>query len=231
MYELTLNGRKVGDQFLAPGYTEYAKRIQSQTYDVTGLVRAGANGLGAALGDGWWAGKVGLAGKDQYGTDLAMIARLKITYTDGSVQWVDTTPDWRWHAGPFAATDNQLGETYDARFEQPGWTDGGFDDSTWQPVGQRPSTTDRLAPQPDEPIRQTEVLNTTAVTSPAPGVTIYDLGQNMVGVPRVRITGVAGETVRIRHAEVLNRDGTMYVENLRAATAAGPTGHRRPRPS
>ena len=219
VYQLTLNGRKVGDQFLAPGYTEYAKRIQSQTYDVTDLVRAGANGFGAALGDGWWAGKVGLAGKGQYGTDLALVARVKITYTDGSTQWVDTAPSWKWRAGPFAATDNQLGETYDARSEQPGWADSGFDDSAWAPVVARPSDTAKLSPQPDEPVRETQVLGTRAVTSPKPGVKIYDLGQNMVGVSRVKITGKAGETVKIRHAEVLNQDGTMYVENLRSATA------------
>ncbi|MET8761921.1 family 78 glycoside hydrolase catalytic domain [Lentzea sp. NPDC004782] len=219
VYELTLNGRKVGDQFLAPGYTEYTKRIQSQTYDVTGLVRAGGNGLGAALGDGWWAGKVGLAGKGQYGTDLSLVARLKITYTDGTAQWVDTTPDWRWQRGPFAATDNQIGETYDARFARQGWTDAGFDDSSWQPVVVRPSDTAKLTPQPDEPVRETQVLDAVAVSKPRPGVTIYDLGQNMVGVARVKIAGKAGETARIRHAEVLNRDGTMYVENLRAATA------------
>ncbi|WP_307793215.1 family 78 glycoside hydrolase catalytic domain [Amycolatopsis sp. MtRt-6] len=219
VYQLTLNGRKVGDQYLAPGYTEYARRIQSQTYDVTGLVRAGANGFGAALGDGWWAGKIGLAGKGQYGTDLALVARLKITYADGSVQWVDTTPSWKWATGPFAATDNQLGETYDARLEQPGWADAGFDDSAWAPVVVRPSDTAKLAPQPDEPVRETQVLATKAVTTPAPGVTVYDLGQNMVGVARVKITGKAGDTVRLRHAEVLNPDGTMYVANLRAATA------------
>ncbi|MFC3895776.1 family 78 glycoside hydrolase catalytic domain [Lentzea rhizosphaerae] len=219
VYELTLNGRKVGDQFLAPGYTEYAKRIQSQTYDVTSLVQAGGNGFGAALGDGWWAGKVGLAGKGQYGNDLALIARLKITYTDGTVQWVDTAPGWRWQQGPFAATDNQIGETYDARFAQRGWTDAGFDDSSWRPVVVRPSDTAKLTPQPDEPVRETQVLDTVAVTTPRPGVTIYDLGQNMVGVARVKIAGKAGQTARIRHAEVLNRDGTMYVENLRAATA------------
>ncbi|MGW5742013.1 family 78 glycoside hydrolase catalytic domain [Amycolatopsis sp. NPDC003861] len=219
VYQLTLNGRKVGDQCLAPGYTEYAKRIQSQTYDVTELVRAGANGFGAALGDGWWAGKIGLAGKGQYGTDLALVARLKITYADGGVQWVDTAPGWKWSTGPFAATDNQLGETYDARLEQPGWAAAGFDDSAWAPVVTRPSDTAKLSPQPDEPVRETQVLTTKAVSHPAPGVTVYDLGQNMVGVARVKLTGKAGETVKLRHAEVLNPDGTMYVANLRAATA------------
>ncbi|KAB2340198.1 family 78 glycoside hydrolase catalytic domain [Actinomadura rudentiformis] len=219
VYELSLNGRKVGDQFLAPGYTEYAKRIQSQTYDVTGLVREGGNGLGAKLGDGWWAGKIGLEGKGQYGHDLALVARLKITYGDGSVQWVDTGSDWRWAPGPFVATDNQLGETYAARFEQPGWDGAGFDASSWRPVAIRPSDTAKLSPQPDEPVRQTAVLDTVKVTRPSSGVTIYDLGQNMVGVPRVTLTGKAGETVRLRHAEVLNRDGTMYTANLRAALA------------
>ena len=219
VYQLSINGRKVGDQFLAPGYTEYAKRIQSQTYDVTSLVAAGANGFGAALGDGWWAGKVGMAGKGSYGHDLALVARLRITYTDGSVQWVDTGSGWKWAPGPFVATDNQLGETYRAALLPAGWNTAAYDDSSWQSVALRPSDTAKLSPQPDEPVRETEVLDTIRVTTPASGVNIYDLGQNMVGVPRVTITGRAGDTVRLRHAEVLNRDGTMYTANLRGAAA------------
>ncbi|MBT2538999.1 family 78 glycoside hydrolase catalytic domain [Arthrobacter sp. ISL-69] len=219
IYELSLNGKRVGDQVLAPGYTEYAKRIQSQTYDVTELVQQGDNAFGASLGDGWWAGKVGLAGKAQYGSDLALVARLKVTYTDGSTQWVDTDSSWKWAPGPFVATDNQLGETYSAALEQPGWDRPGFDEATWKPVIERSSDTAKLSPQPDEPVRQTDLLGTVAITEPSPGVKIYDLGQNMVGVPRVTITGKAGETVRLRHAEVLNPDGTMYTANLRAALA------------
>jgi alpha-L-rhamnosidase len=219
VYELTINGAKVGDQFLAPGYTEYAKRIQSQTYDVTGLVEEGANGFGGALGEGWWAGKIGMEGKGQYGSNLDLVARLRITYTDGSVQWVDTDSSWRWAPSPFVATDNQLGETYSAALEQPGWDRAGFDDAAWEPVTVRASDTAKLSPQPDEPVRQTGLLSTVEVTEPVPGVKIYDLGQNMVGIPRVTITGKAGETVRLRHAEVLNPDGTMYTANLRAAAA------------
>lgn len=217
VYELSLNGQKVGDQELAPGYTEYAARIQSQTYDVTDLVRKGANGFGAALGDGWWAGKVGLAGKYQYGQNLALVARLKITYTDGSEQWVDSGPNWKWASGPYESTDLQIGESYDARFERPGWSNGDFDARSWSPVRPVASDTAKLSPQPDEPVRQTQVLDTVAVTTPRPGVTVYDVGQNMVGVPRVTITGKAGQTVKLRHAEVLNPDGTLYTENLRAA--------------
>ncbi|WP_236089494.1 family 78 glycoside hydrolase catalytic domain [Antribacter soli] len=217
IYELSINGDKVGDQFLAPGYTEYAKRIQSQTYDVTNLVKEGTNGLGGALGEGWWAGKIGLDGKGQYGTDLDLVARLRLTYADGSVQWVDTDSSWRWAPSPFVATDNQLGETYSAALEQSGWDGAGFDDSVWKPVTAQTSDTAKLSPQPDEPVRQTGLLDTVEITEPIPGVKIYDLGQNMVGVPRVTITGSAGETVRLRHAEVLNPDGTMYTANLREA--------------
>lgn len=219
VYELSLNGKKVGDQFLAPGYTEYDKRIQSQTYDVTSLITSGTNSWGAALGDGWWAGKVGLAGKYQYGQDLSLISKLRIQYTDGSVQWVDTGDDWTWAPGPFIATDNQLGETYDASQERVGWNRPGYNASGWKPVIVRPSVTAKLSPQPDEPVRATQVLDTKNVTTPAAGVTVYDLGQNMVGVPRVTLTGRAGETVKIRHAEVLNPDGTLYTANLRAALA------------
>jgi alpha-L-rhamnosidase len=219
VYQLSLNGNKVGDQFLAPGCTEYAVRIQSQTYDVTSLVEEGVNGFGAALGDGWWAGRIGLEGKGQYGTDLALVAQLRITYTDGTVQWVESDGEWTWSGGPFVATDNQLGETYDASYERPGWDTAGFDDSAWQPVAVRSSDTAKLAPQPDEPVRQTDLLQTVQVTQPGAGVSIYDLGQNMVGIPRVRMTGRAGETAQLRHAEVLNPDGTMYTANLRAAVA------------
>lgn len=219
VYELSLNGEKVGDQFLAPGYTEYDKRIQSQSYDVTSLVVPGANSWGAALGDGWWAGKVGLAGKYQYGQDLSLISKLRIEYTDGSVQWVDSGDDWKWAPGPFTATDNQLGETYDATQERAGWNRAGYDASEWKAVTVRPSATAKLSPQPDEPVRATQVLTAKTVTTPAAGASVYDVGQNMVGVARVTLTGRAGETVKIRHAEVLNPDGTLYTANLRGALA------------
>jgi alpha-L-rhamnosidase len=219
VYQLQLNGKRVGDEYLAPGYTEYDKRIQSQTYDVTDLVKSGSNAIGAEMGDGWWAGKVGLAGKGQYGTDLALIARMKVTYTDGSIDWVDTDDHWTWSAGPFVATDNQLGETYNANFEQAGWDTASFDDASWSPVVARSSDTAKLSPQPDEPVRQTGTVTTKNVTTPTSGVNVYDLGQNMVGVARVTITGKAGETVKIRHAEMLNPNGTIYTENLRAALA------------
>ncbi|HZU93583.1 MAG TPA: family 78 glycoside hydrolase catalytic domain [Microbacterium sp.] len=219
LYELSLNGEKIGDQQLAPGYTEYATRIQSQTYDVTALLASGENVLGASLGDGWWAGKVGLEGKGPYGSELAVVARLHVTYTDGSDEWIDTGADWEWAPGPFVATDLQLGENYDARAARPGWNAPGRSTAGWSAARVLPSDTAKLSPQPDEPVRETQVLDVVGVTHPREGLAVYDLGQNMVGVSRITMTGTAGQTVTIRHAEVLNPDGTLYTDNLRAALA------------
>ena len=219
VYELELNGEKVGDQFLAPGSTDYRKRIQSQTYDITDQVHEGDNALGAELGDGWWAGKVGMWGPGMFGTSLGLIAHLRIDYTDGTHQVVDSDGSWKSHFGPYAAADNIDGETYDANAEQPGWDQPAFDDTAWNDVAVAGSDTSTLVPQPDEPVRVTGERPALSRV-PSPGVDngyIYDLGQNMVGVARMRISGVAGQTVKFRYAEELRANGEFYVGNLRAA--------------
>jgi alpha-L-rhamnosidase len=217
IYELELNGEEVGDQHLAPGVTDYGKRIQHQTYDVTDQVKAGDNVLGAELADGWWGGKVGMWGPGLYGDDLSLLARLHVVYTDGTDEWIDSGDDWSAHTGPWTFTDNIDGESYDARREQDGWAEPGFDDSAWGPVSVDTDITDRVVPQPDEPVRTTEELATKARTEPTPGTYVYDLGQNMVGVARMELTGTPGSTVTVRYGEVLNPDGTLYTANLRAA--------------
>jgi alpha-L-rhamnosidase len=223
LYQLSLNGQKVGDQFLAPGWTDYAQRIQSQTYDVTALLRPGPNALGAALADGWYRGKVGLGWRGVYGDTLALIARLKIVYADGSTLWFNTGSDWTCADSPWLRADLQDGETYDARLDQGGWDTPDFDASDWTPVAVVTATTAQIVPQPDEPIRATEILTVTKRSTPAPGEHVYDLGQNMVGVCRIRINGRAGQTVRIRYAEELYRNGPqagrLYTDNLRTAKA------------
>jgi alpha-L-rhamnosidase len=219
VYELELNGEKVGDQFLAPGSTDYRKRIQSQAYDITDQVHEGDNAIGAELGDGWWAGKVGMWGPGMFGTSLGLIAHVRIDYTDGSHQFVDTDSSWKSHFGPYAAADNIDGETYDANAEQPGWDQPAFDDTGWNDVTVASSDTSTLVPQPDEPVRVTGERPALSRV-PSPGVDngyIYDLGQNMVGVARMRISGIAGQTVKFRYAEELRANGQFYVGNLRAA--------------
>jgi alpha-L-rhamnosidase len=227
LYDLTLNGLRVGDQLLAPGWTDYNQRVQSQTYDVTGLLRQGPNVLGAALGDGWYKGKIGIGWRGVYGDTLAFIAKIKITYEDGSVEWFGTNDSWKSAASPRLLADLQDGETYDARLEQPGWGAPGFDASAWSPVQIVAQTGAKLVPQPDEPVRATEILTAKrrldAAESAAPndGLSTYDLGQNMVGVARITMTGKKGQTVRIRYAEELYRvgdkRGQIYTDNFRTA--------------
>jgi alpha-L-rhamnosidase len=221
VYEMRLNGEQVGDHELAPGWTDYRKRIQYQTYDVTDLVAPGSNAVGAQLAGGWFSGKVGMFGGGIYGDQNAFIAQLRIEYADGSVQVVDTDATWRTTPGPIVGADILDGERYDARRAEAlgGWSRGGYDDSGWAPVVVRPSVTERLEPQTDQPVRATQELSATRLPSPSPGTYVYDLGQNMVGHVRVTLNGEPGHTVRIRHAEVLNPDGSLYVDNLRTAKA------------
>jgi hypothetical protein len=218
VYELQLNGEKVGDQLLAPGWTEYRKRIQHQTYDVTEQVRSGTNAFGAELGDGWWTGKIASFGFNNYGSSLGLIAQLRIDYTDGTSQVVKTDNAWKSHFGPYVQADNLEGESYDANAAQPGWDSPGFDDGGWNPVTIATNTSARLVPQPDEPVRVTGEVPAKVHTAPKPGVEIYDLGQNLVGVARLTLQGQAGKTATIRYGEELNPDGTLYTANLRSAT-------------
>ncbi|WP_448808271.1 family 78 glycoside hydrolase catalytic domain [Agromyces bauzanensis] len=221
VYRLSLNGERVGDHELAPGMTDYRQRIQYQTYDVTDLVRAGANAWGGELADGWWSGRIGFTGGENYGTRNALMAQLRVEYADGTEQVVSTDDGWTTRPGPRLAADLLDGERYDARraAEIGKWTDPEHESSGWQPVEVLDSGTDLLEPQDDQPVRVTQELAAKAIASPKDGVYLFDLGQNMVGRARVTLTGAPGETARLRFAEVLNPDGSIYTANLRSAKA------------
>ncbi|MFF4015380.1 alpha-L-rhamnosidase [Streptomyces sp. NPDC001843] len=220
LYEAHLNGRRVGTDQLAPGWTDYRTRVQYQTYDVTTLLRPGANAIGAFLAPGWYAGNVGMFGPGQYGRHPALLAQLEVGYTDGSSERITSGADWRAASGPIVAADLLNGETYDARKETPGWTSPGFDDTGWLAVREAGDAGPRLiVAQVDGPVRVERELTPKKVTQPKPGVFVFDLGQNMVGSVRLRVSGAAGDTVRLRHAEVLGPDGTVYTGNLRSAAA------------
>lgn len=223
LYEASINGQKAGDQFLAPGWTDYDTRIQSQTYDITSLVHPGTNVIGAALADGWYRGSVGLNWNTVYGNQISFIAKIKITYANGSTEWFATNPTWKASDGPFVQGDLQDGETYNANLEQIGWDTVGFDDSQWMAAGVVTSASAKLVPQPDEPIREVTELTATSRTEISPGTWIYDLGQNMVGVPKIVLSGNQGETITLRHGEELyhtgGQTGQLYTDNLRSAKA------------
>jgi alpha-L-rhamnosidase len=220
VYELSLNGAKVGDQQLAPGWTDYRTRIQHQTYDVTKQIRPGANAFGIALAPGWYAGYIGnISTPGVYGPTPSVVAQLRIDYTDGTHDWIRTDDSWRMATGPYVRGDRHMGETYDARLERRGWNRAHYDQAGWTVPDKAQSASSLLVPQPDEPVRETQRLTATVRTEPKPGTYIYDLGQNMVGVTRSRLTGTAGQTATIRHGEVLNPDGSLYTANLRSAEA------------
>jgi alpha-L-rhamnosidase len=230
LYELRLNGERVGDHLLAPEWTDYHRRIQYQTYDVTALLRTGANALAAQLGNGWYAGRIGLAElisgvpkRGLYGQRPRLLIRLVIEFADGRTQTVISDDAWRVSTdGPIRVSDLLDGETYDARRETPGWDRPGFDDSAWRSAGvfekvDAAFAGPRLSAQPNEPIRIVREIRPITITEPQTGVYVFDLGQNMAGWCRVRLRGRVGTTVTLRYAEVLNPEGTIYTANLRSA--------------
>ncbi|MEU1870232.1 family 78 glycoside hydrolase catalytic domain [Streptomyces sp. NPDC019793] len=222
VYELRLNGERVGDAELAPGWTAYDKRIDYQTYDVTEQVRDGANVLGAEVAPGWYSGKVAMFGTGVYGQDNSVIAEMLVEFTDGSSTVLRTDDTWTTADGPTREADLLDGESYDARVAErlDGWDEPGFDDAGWAAALVRDEPTTVLEPQTAVDVRVTEQLKTAKrIHSPTDGVYLYDLGQNMVGHVRLTLTGEPGRTVKVRHGEVLNPDGTLYTANLRSAKA------------
>ena len=219
LYEVRLNGRRVGDQLLTPGWTDYRQRVQYQTYDVTELVRQGPNAIGALLGEGWFAGR--LQGGQRYGDTPLFLAQLEVEYADGTVERVVTDGSWTGTTdGPIRSSGIYDGEVYDARREPPGWDRPGFGDPAWRPVAVDSGVDVALSAQAGPPIRVERTLRPVRMTEPRPGTYVFDMGQNMVGWVRLRVTGERGTEVTLRHAEVLNPDGTIYTANLRSARQA-----------
>ena len=219
LYELELGGNAVGDHQLAPGWTDYADRIQYQTYDVTDLLQPGTNVLGAQLAKGWFAGRIAQAGSERYGTTPSLLAQLRIELADGTTRTITTGDDWSVGDSAIRTSDLLDGEGFDARaaHDTAGWSSPGFDATGWEPVDVIEAPTAQLVPQQDQPVRVLEELDATALPSPSDGVHLYDLGQNMVGHVRARLTGAPGTTATLRFGEVLNPDGTLYTDNLRTA--------------
>ncbi|WP_231384068.1 alpha-L-rhamnosidase [Cellulomonas sp. URHD0024] len=218
LVEPYLNGIRVGDEDLAPGWTVYPHRLRYSTYDVTDLLQAGPNALGAFLGDGWYRGRLGFDGgnRDIYGDRLALLAQLEVELADGTRQVVATGPSWRAGLGPVLSSGLYEGERYDARLLEPGWSSAGFDDADWssvEVVHRDPATL--VAPE-GPPIRCTEEVAPASISPTDRGTTLLDFGQNLVGRLRIRVDGPEGTVVRLRHAEVL-QDGHVYVRPLRGA--------------
>jgi alpha-L-rhamnosidase len=215
IYEAFLNGERVGDAELTPGYTQYDAQLQLRTYDVTGLVRDGANGIGVILADGWFRGQVGITrAADQWGTRLALLLQLQLTHKDGSVSVVGTGPGWRSGLGHVRAADLIRGERWDLGRLPRGWDAAGFDAGGWDDVVVVQHGYAGLVDSPAPPVRRVEELAPRSVSRLADGRHVVDLGQNINGWLRLTDLGPAGTTLTLTHGEWLGPDGDVTVENL-----------------
>jgi alpha-L-rhamnosidase len=219
IFELSLNGRRVGNEYFMPGWTDYRKRIYYRAYDVTDMLETGSNALGAILGDGWFRGNISVSGQNQYGTRLRFKGQLHIEYADGQTEIIASDRSWRAAYGPILESDMQAGEVYDARREMPGWNRAGFDAKDWSPVVAGSSLNPLLEAYPGAPVRNTLELPTLDLTEPAPGKYVFDLGQNFSGWIRLKVKGNAGDRLVLHFGEMLEADGTVYTANLRSARA------------
>jgi alpha-L-rhamnosidase len=230
VYMLELNGERVSDERLAPGWSAYQRRLHYQTYDVTKLIRNGANAIGGVLADGWYSGYLayglltaqeglvaGVDGRYYYGTSPALRVQLELELKDGSTRVIATDTTWKRAKGPITESDILMGESYDARLEIAGWSSPGFDDSAWEQAVSKTGSNAKLEPHPGVPVRPIEELPSQSVREQTPGVFIFDLGQNIAGVIRLKVKGKAGDKVTIRYAEMLHLDGSLSTENLRCA--------------
>ncbi|HEY1786962.1 MAG TPA: family 78 glycoside hydrolase catalytic domain [Verrucomicrobiae bacterium] len=215
-YELHLNGEKVGDHVLDPGWTTYSKRALYSTYDVTKQLKSGKNAIGIMLGNGWFnllplamGGRIELRNFLTIGEPRAIV-QLVVDFQDGSSRIVASDDTWHAGDGPIIRNGEYLGEVYDARREKTGWDEAGFDDSQWAPaiVAAAPKV-GPLCAQTAPPIRITRILKPKKITEPKPGVFIFDFGQNFAGWARLHVHGPAGTRVRLRFGELLYPDGTL----------------------
>lgn len=219
LYEAQLNGQRIGDAYLTPGWTSYTKRLEYQVYDVTSLLQKGSNAVGVMLGNGWYRGYLAWGdNRNVFGKDLSLLFQLEITYEDGSTQTVVSDGSWKATAGPVLDAEIYHGEFYDSRKEIAGWAKPGFkEEAAWQPVQTENFSKNVLLATVNEPIRKHEVFQPVKIFTSPKGEQLIDFGQNLVGWVVIKVKGHEGDTLSIQHAEVLDKSGNFYTENLRAA--------------
>ena len=218
MYEATLNGKRIGDDYLTPGWTSYNKRLQYQAYDVTHLLQTGNNALGVSLGNGWFRGNLAWGGlKDIYGKELALLCQLSVRYTDGSSEKIISDESWKSNTGAIVNSEIYHGETYDARLEHINWTLPSYNDRNWKTVQVVNLPKGHLIATQNQPIKKHERFKPVRIFTTPSGENVVDFGQNLVGWVQLKAAGNAGHKIKLTHAEVLDKNGNFYTANLRAA--------------
>ena len=219
IYQLFINGKKVGDQQFTPGFTSYKKRIQYQTYDVTTMLQK-RNAIGAIVGDGWYRGYLGWDGlRSYYGDTLALFVQIKVDYTDGTSETITTNDSWKSSYGPILKSDIYNGETYNANLEMKGWSTPGFSDVNWKATSVLNHSKEILVASNGLPVKITEEIKPIKTITTPKGELVFDLGQNIVGWAKIKVQGKKGDTITLKFAEVLDKYGNFFTKNLRAAEA------------
>ncbi|MGN6246888.1 MAG: family 78 glycoside hydrolase catalytic domain [Ginsengibacter sp.] len=220
LYDAQINGHRIGDAYFTPGWTSYNKRLQYQVYDVTDLLQKGKNAIGVMLGSGWYRGHLAWgSNRNIYGKDIALLLQMQITYSDGSTQTIASDGTWKSSTGSVLRSSIYDGETIDDRKARTGWTSAGYDDSKWSGVKVGDFNKENLITTINEPAKKHETFKPVKVFTTPKGEKVIDFGQNLVGWEMIKVKGNAGDTITIKHAEVLDKDGNFYTENLRAAKA------------
>ena len=219
VYECEINGVRVGNHVFAPGWTDYSQRVQYQTFDVSALLQEGENVWGAVLGDGWYCGRVGWKGRQNYGDRPKFLGQLEIEYVDGTRETVVSDDAWKCAYGPIVANDFLMGESHDARLEFSGWSQSSFDGSAWKNAEIFAAPDIEICAPLGPPVRAFEEIAPIGIQSNG----VVDFGQNLVGRVRLKVSGPRGTTVKLRFAEVLEdgpnaTTGPIYTTNLRSAT-------------
>lgn len=218
MYEAELNGKRIGDAYLTPGWTSYNKRLQYQAYDVTGLLNPGANAVGVTLGNGWYRGFLAWDDhKNIYGKKLGLLMQILVVYTDGSKEYIASDDSWQCSTGPIRYAEIYHGETYDARAEKEGWSTAGYKADGWVYAKKAMVTNRPIIATYNEPVKKHEQFKPIKIFKTPKGELVADFGQNLVGWVELKVKGKNGDEVIIHHSEVLDKAGNFYTDNLRAA--------------
>ena len=219
LFELYINGQKIGDQVLTPGLTEYNKRAFYITFDITENINSVRNSIGVILGNGrYFAPRGDEPTKTRTYGYPKVLCQIKLKYKDGTAKTIITDESWKLTAkGPIRKNNEYDGEYYDARMELNGWNECNFDDSDWINAQLVEKPGEKLVSQPNEQIKIMEELTPISVNEIKPGVFIYDMGQNMVGWVELFVKGKKGDKVTLRFSETLKDDGSLFLDNIRGA--------------
>jgi alpha-L-rhamnosidase len=218
LYEAQINGVKIGEAYLTPGWTSYHKRLQYQVYDVTKMLVKGKNTIGAVVGSGWYR-SVLVSSPNHYGKDVGLLFQLEVTYTDGTRETIVSDGSWKSATGELRYAEIYNGATIDHRLIQKDWQSPRFDDSRWTAVKVQNYSKENLIATYNEPVKKHETFKALKLITTPKGEKVIDFGQDLVGWVQVKANGKTGDSIKISHAEVLDKAGNFYTENLRGAKA------------